>query len=127
MKTVNEYTTKWQVWQLIKGGPMVRLHLQYFRVDCNAVEGKTKQLAYSKNPLIRNPVLEISLFCFLYKGTISRISLNHYIRNFFKNIFCSCFLRYSVILYSISPVSRHNRQYLTTFRRTVSASVPSCH
>ena len=35
-------------------------------------------LRYSKKPLIRNPVLEISLFCFLYKGAISRNSLKRF-------------------------------------------------
>ena len=69
---------------------------------------------YSKNLLVRNPVLEISLFCFLYKGALSRNSLksflNQCIRNFLENIFCSCFVSYSPILYSISAVSRHNRQ-----------------
>ena len=50
---------------------------------------------YSKNPFIRNPVLEISLFCFLCKGAMSRNSLKsfvyQYIRDFLQNIFCSRF------------------------------------
>ena len=32
-----------------------------------AITGKL----YGKNPLIRNPFLKISLFCFLYKGAVS--------------------------------------------------------
>ena len=68
---------------------------------------------YSKNSLIRNQILEISLFCFLYNGAISRnrlkCFLNQYIRNFLWNIFCSCFQLFCN-LYSISPLSRHNRQ-----------------
>ena len=52
-------------------------------------------ILYSKNPLIRNPFLKISLFCFLYKGAISRNSpfclLTQYIRNFSMfDIFISC-------------------------------------
>ena len=34
-----------------------------------------KQLRYGRNLLVRNPFLKISMFCFLYKGAISRNSL----------------------------------------------------
>ena len=34
---------------------------------------------FSENPLIRDLVLEISLFCFLYKGAISRNSLESFL------------------------------------------------
>ena len=34
---------------------------------------------YGKNPLIGNLVMEISLFCFLYKGAISRNNLKNFL------------------------------------------------
>ena len=34
---------------------------------------------YNKNPLKRNSVLEISLFCFLYKGAITKNSLKTFL------------------------------------------------
>ena len=81
----------------------------------------------TKSPLIRNPLLEISLFCLLYKGDISRNSLksflNQYIQTFHKTfpIFVS---GYSVILYSISAVSRHTCPSSQHFICTMSAQLP---
>ena len=61
-------------------------------IDCDVLD--KNDLFYSKNPLIRKPFLKISLFCFLYKGVISRNSLNvsQFNRNFsIFGIFISCF------------------------------------
>ena len=91
----------------------------------NLNELNTVKSAYKKPSCGNHSVLFLMQRCYFQEQPEKFLKLVH--KKLFIKHFLFLFFSYSVTLYSISTVNRHNRQPSQHFLCVLSASVPSCN